>query len=141
MSFRWQVLLALLVSMSSAHAQQTTELNIYFDGAKLKSTRKQLARLDSLLNTMDRSRIIGITLVGHTDSLFGQASNAALAEKRALSVKELLVERGIAGSLITTPAFNAPVSVVENLVPTGRTRNRRVYMRIEYGPAGPIPPE
>ena len=138
--FRWQVLVALLLFMSSAHAQQTTELNIYFDGAKLKPTRKQLVRLDSLLNTMDRSRIIGITLVGHTDSLFGRASNVALAEKRALGVKELLMERDVPGALITTTPFNAPVPVVEHLVPTGRTRNRRVYVRIVYGPAAG-PPE
>lgn len=114
--------------------QNSAEMNVYFDGAKLKPTRKQLARLDSLLEVTDRARIIGITLVGHTDSLFGRASNAALAEKRAMRMKELLVARGLPDGSITIVPFNAPAPVLENIVPTGRCRNRRVYMRIEYFP-------
>lgn len=141
---RWQVLLMLVLFISSAHAQLSTEINLFFTGAKPNLDRKQIARLDSLIGTVDRSRIIGITLVGHTDSLFGRASNVVLAEKRALSVKELIIERGVPGAVISAAAFNALSPIVENLVPLGRTRNRRVYMRVEYASVGgpiPVPPE
>jgi|GEM_PF-5216943 len=127
--------LMLLAGASALRAQESAEINLYFNGAKQKPMPKHIARLDSLLNTVDRSRIMEITLVGHTDSLGGRPSNVALAGKRALSVKKLLVERGIPDPLITITAFNAPVPVHENLISIGRSRNRRVFVRIECGAA------
>ncbi|HMC96572.1 MAG TPA: OmpA family protein, partial [Flavobacteriales bacterium] len=127
-----------------ARAQRSASIHLFFYGANPNLTHKQVARLDSLLNTIDRSRIVGVALVGHTDSLFGRASNLALAEKRALSVKELLVDRNVPDPLITITAFNAPIPVAEDPIPTGRGRNRRVFMRIEYGPVtdpGTVPVE
>lgn len=133
------LLAVLLAAASSGWGQPPVEINFMFYGAKPDLTRKQVARLDSLLNVVDRSRIMGVTLVGHSDSLFGRASNAALAEKRAASVKQLLSERGVRSELINVVAFNATVPVVENVLPRGPTKNRRVFMRIEFGP-GPMPP-
>ncbi|MEO8590231.1 MAG: OmpA family protein [Flavobacteriales bacterium] len=124
-----------LTAVPICMAQGTAEINLYFNGAKQKPMPKHVARLDSLLNTVDRSRILGITLVGHTDSLGGRPSNEALAGKRASSVKKLLLDRGIPEPLITITAFDAPVPVVENITSTGRSRNRRVFVRVEYGPA------
>ncbi len=133
-----------LALLPVAWGQHLAEINLFFSGAKPNLMRKEIARLDSLFGTIDLARIHGITLVGHTDSLFGRASNASLSEKRALSVKELIIERGVPGAVITAAAFNALAPIEENLVPLGRTRNRRVYMRIEYGSAAgpiPVPPE
>ncbi len=132
---RWVVLLGLALFMYPVLAQGPAELNVYYNGAQLRPVRKQLARLDSLLYTVDRSRITGVTVVGHTDSIFGRASNVALADRRASRMKELLVERAVPERLISVVAFNAPVPVVEHIVPSGRSRNRRVFLRIEYGTA------
>lgn len=131
--------IALALALLPANAQNTTEINLFFYGAKTKLYKKQVVRLDSLLNTVDRSQIIGITLVGHTDSIFGRASNLPLAEERALSVKKLLVERSVPDSLITCVPFSDPTRPREGLHPKGPTRNRRVYMRLECGPAD-VPP-
>ena len=120
---------------SFLHAQQVAEINIFYNGAKEVPFRKELARLDSLLNTMDRSRIAWITLVGHADSLFGRPSNANLAEKRASHLKKLLVERHVKDQLITVTSFDTVPPVAEHIVATGRSRNRRVFVRIEYAPS------
>lgn len=131
------VLIALALALLPAtQAQNTAEINLFFYGAKTRLYKKQLTRLDSLLNTVDRSQITRITLVGHTDSIFGRASNLPLAEERALSVKKLLVDRNVPDSLVAVVPFNDPTRPNEGLHPKGPTRNRRVYMRMEYGPAG-----
>ena len=128
-------MIALALALLPAIAQNTSEINLFFYGAKTRLNKKQLTRLDSLMSTVDRSQILGITLVGHTDSIFGHASNLPLAEERALSVKKLLVERNVPDSLVSVVPFNDPTRPKEGLHPKGPTRNRRVYVRLEYGTA------
>ena len=128
-----------IIGLHTARAQPGSEMNIYFDGAKPKPMGRQVARLDSLLGTVDRSRIQEVTLVGHTDILGGKEGNHALAWKRANSVRELLLERGIPDSLMTVHAHGALVPIAENTTAKGRSKNRRVFVRIELLPDPIVP--
>ena len=86
-----------------------------------------LRRVTQLLNTKTVNKI---QLEGHTDTVGSAASNQALSEARAKSVREALVKLGIAPERISTAgyAFNRPVA--SNATEEGRKLNRRVELLI-----------
>jgi len=73
-----------------------------------------------------------VEIQGHTDNSGAAAYNQSLSEKRAESVKQLLVDNGIDSSRITTKGFGESVPVSTNDTAEGRAHNRRVaYKRTD----------
>jgi len=66
------------------------------------------------------------TIEGYTDSVGAAASNYALSQRRADSVRAELVSLGVAANRLTTSAFGADNPVASNDTETGRQMNRRV---------------
>jgi outer membrane protein OmpA-like peptidoglycan-associated protein len=78
-----------------------------------------------------------MTVEGHTDSQ-GQASyNQELSQKRAQSVRDYLVSKGIAADRITAQGFGLTRPIADNGSAEGRANNRRV--EIVVVPAPPTP--
>jgi outer membrane protein OmpA-like peptidoglycan-associated protein len=67
---------------------------------------------------------------GHTDNKGTDAYNMDLSNRRALAVKNLLVQRGIADSRIEAVAYGETLPVATNDTEAGRQRNRRVEIKI-----------
>jgi outer membrane protein OmpA-like peptidoglycan-associated protein len=93
--------------------------------------------LPGLYNEMDRIAQIlvrypdtTIVVEGHTDSTGSDAYNMQLSERRANSVKRLLVQRGVADYRITTIGYGESRPVATNNTPEGRQMNRRVEIRV-----------
>jgi outer membrane protein OmpA-like peptidoglycan-associated protein len=63
---------------------------------------------------------------GHTDSQGAASYNQGLSERRAQSVRDYLVSRGIAADRITSQGFGSSRSVADNNSAEGRANNRRV---------------
>lgn len=102
-----------------------------FDKANLRPEGK--AKLDEVLA---RARAAGVTVdkidvVGHTDSIGSDAYNQALSERRAASVKNYLVEKGVPASKIVTRGMGESQPVADNKTRDGRQANRRVEVTIE----------
>jgi general secretion pathway protein A len=70
---------------------------------------------------------------GHTDSTGDPGYNRVVAENRAVSVKTYLVERGVQPSRLTISAFGSEKPIDTNNTPEGRSKNRRVVIRIVPG--------
>jgi general secretion pathway protein A len=74
---------------------------------------------------------------GHTDSLGDAAFNRIIAENRAASVKSYLVSQGVSPARLTLVAFGPDKPLDSNATPEGRSRNRRVVIRlVRESPAG-----
>jgi outer membrane protein OmpA-like peptidoglycan-associated protein len=73
-----------------------------------------------------------MTVEGHTDSQGTVAFNNDLSQKRAQTVRDYLVSRGIANDRVTAEGFGSSRSVADNTSPEGRANNRRV--EIVVGP-------
>lgn len=93
--------------------------------------------LPGLYNEMDRIAQIlvrypdtTIVVEGHTDSTGSDAYNMQLSDRRANSVKLLLVQRGVADYRITTIGYGESRPVATNNTPEGRQMNRRVEIRV-----------
>jgi outer membrane protein OmpA-like peptidoglycan-associated protein len=68
---------------------------------------------------------------GHTDSQGAAAFNQDLSQKRAQSVRDYLVSRGIASDRITAEGFGSSRSIADNASPEGRANNRRVEIVVK----------
>ena len=71
-----------------------------------------------------------VTIVGHTDSTGWVEHNNKLSERRAQSVKAVLVKSGVDPALITTSGEGARKPIAYNMTPEGRAKNRRVTITI-----------
>jgi outer membrane protein OmpA-like peptidoglycan-associated protein len=63
---------------------------------------------------------------GHTDSQGKAAYNQDLSQRRAQTVRDYLVGRGIASDRITAQGFGPTRSIADNSSAEGRANNRRV---------------
>lgn len=88
------------------------------------------AELDTLAAKLAGASVEGITVTGHTDNTGAAASNQALSERRAESVKSYLVSKGLEADKIRTSGMGAGKPVADNKTADGRARNRRVEIDI-----------
>lgn len=70
-----------------------------------------------------------VEIQGHTDSTGPEAYNQKLSERRAMAVKQELVNQGIDGSRLTTVGYGESRPIADNNTAEGRAQNRRVVYR------------
>ena len=84
------------------------------------------AALGQAASVMDEYNKTAIIVQGHTDSTGTDAHNEGLSERRARSVVEELVARGVNRDRIASMGFGESQPVADNGTSAGRQRNRRV---------------
>jgi len=85
------------------------------------------ASLKAIANFLIASPDARISLVGHTDNIGSLEGNIALSEKRAIAVRERLVQNhGITPERFEARGVGYLSPVASNLTDEGRTANRRV---------------
>jgi outer membrane protein OmpA-like peptidoglycan-associated protein len=72
-----------------------------------------------------------LVVEGHTDSQGGASYNQDLSQRRAQSVRDYLVSRGIAEDRITSQGFGSSRSIADNKSAEGRANNRRVEIVVQ----------
>lgn len=87
------------------------------------SARASMDKIATFLNEKENRNLL---VEGHTDSVGSADYNQGLSEKRAASVKEALVKRGVASERIVTIGYGKRYPVVSNETAPGRQQNRRV---------------
>jgi len=110
----------------------TLDANTYFDFDKynLKPAGKQA--LDELVREMgDLSDVAKIMVVGHTDSIGTAQYNQGLSERRANTVRNYLIEKGVDAGKIEAIGRGKSQPVADNSTREGRAQNRRVEVSIE----------
>jgi outer membrane protein OmpA-like peptidoglycan-associated protein len=80
----------------------------------------------SLLNNPDTD----VKIYGHTDSTGSDAINNPLSQRRAESVYNYLLTKGISGSRMEAQGFGSTQPVADNNTAAGRSENRRVEVYI-----------
>jgi OOP family OmpA-OmpF porin len=82
--------------------------------------------IDDALSKLNGVDIDMVIATGHTDSIGTSKYNQRLSERRANSVKEYLVSKGIPASKVTTIGKGETQPVATNKTAEGRQKNRRV---------------
>jgi OOP family OmpA-OmpF porin len=105
------------------------DANFDFDKSNLKPQGKK--NLDSLVSKMSGTEIRAVDVVGHTDSIGTDAYNQRLSERRASTVKNYLIDKGVPGSVISAEGRGESQPVADNKTKEGRAQNRRVEVAVE----------
>ncbi|MBP6020077.1 MAG: OmpA family protein [Burkholderiaceae bacterium] len=99
-----------------------------FDKATIKPEGRQI--LDQVASQIDTLNLETLIAVGHTDSIGTEQYNQGLSERRANSVKNYLVTKGIPADRIYAEGKGELSPVASNKTREGRAQNRRVELEI-----------
>ena len=88
------------------------------------------AELDRVAQVLAAYPQTTILVAGHTDSTGSDEYNMKLSQQRADSVKNALVQRGVASQRISAVGYGEGQPVGDNNTEFGRQQNRRVEVRI-----------
>lgn len=75
---------------------------------------------------------------GYTDSQGGVAFNQDLSQRRAQSVRDYLVSRGVAADRVTAQGLGLTSPIADNATAEGRANNRRVEIVVQPGSPRPV---
>jgi outer membrane protein OmpA-like peptidoglycan-associated protein len=103
-------------------------VNFDFDKASLTANAKVI--LDGVADSLIAQPQIQIELGGHTDSKGSDEYNQSLSDRRAASVVDYLVGRGIDAGRMTSHGYGETQPVADNETDEGREINRRVELKI-----------
>ena len=103
-----------------------------FDKATLKPEGRNI--LDQVADQVSKLNLESLIAVGHTDSVGSDAYNQRLSERRAASVKNYLVSKGVPADQIIASGKGESAPVASNATREGRAQNRRVEIEIVGAP-------
>lgn len=99
---------------------------LHFDRNKATLKSEALSVLNRVVDTMQRYPDLAVKVVGHTDSRGKDAYNLDLSWRRARSVVEFLVSKGIEKQRLQSEGRGEREPIAENTTSEGRAKNRRV---------------
>jgi outer membrane protein OmpA-like peptidoglycan-associated protein len=106
------------------------EDSVLFDTGKATLTAKAKANLDKLLPVFNEYSDTNIEIFGYTDNTGSPEFNLTLSQKRAESVKNYLISKGLVASRFKTTGLGIEQPIATNDTPEGRSQNRRVEFAI-----------
>ncbi|WP_290524944.1 OmpA family protein [Alcanivorax sp.] len=104
--------------------------NIGFELNSAKITATSRPTLDKLAQSLLSQTDFNVEIAGHTDSSGSAEYNETLSDKRANSVREYLIEKGVSGDRLTSRGYGEVDPVASNETASGRAMNRRVEFRV-----------
>ena len=105
--------------------------NILFETGSATIQKQSLKLLDEVATVLERNPELGPVLIeGHTDDIGSDALNLSLSQRRAQSVMNYLVSKGIDASRLRAKGFGETKPIANNATPLGRAKNRRVEFRL-----------
>jgi len=84
-----------------APAPQQADYIVYFGFDRSNLTERAIETVNEVAEAVDAMSASAISVVGHTDTVGSVQYNQALSERRARSVAEALVDRGIPADIMT----------------------------------------
>jgi outer membrane protein OmpA-like peptidoglycan-associated protein len=88
--------------------------------------------LDELAALLQKKPEWKLQISGHTDNVGNAQSNLVLSKKRAESVRDYLISKGVSADRLHVLFFGQTMPIDTNDTPEGRQRNRRVEMKIIF---------
>ena len=98
-------------------------------------------KLDEVATALQKSDAEKFVVEGHTDSIGSDATNEELSYRRAQTVDDYLIERGVPAEKIRAVGYGKSRPVADNTTAEGRANNRRVEIIIQPKSAAAARPE
>ncbi len=119
---------SILQTRDSARGLIVSMSDVLFDTGKYSlkpGAREKLAKVAGILLAYPA---LNIEVGGYTDNVGGDAMNQTLSENRANSVRDYLVQEGVASGSVSSKGFGNTLPVASNDNSAGRQQNRRVEL-------------
>jgi outer membrane protein OmpA-like peptidoglycan-associated protein len=104
--------------------------NVYFDTGKASLKPASYKSLNNLVKVLKTKRKLIIEIGGHTDNVGSVETNKALSQKRANSVKNYLVSKGVPSTQAKTKGYGDTQPIASNSTAEGKQKNRRTQVTI-----------
>lgn len=105
--------------------------NIFFDVDAYALKEKSFTELGKIVRFLTENPQISIEIGGHTDNTGNATYNQQLSEKRAKSVYNYIVSKGISPKRLSAKGFGSIKPVASNETDSGRQLNRRIDFTIQ----------
>lgn len=115
--------------LEKLNSGNTLTLYINFETAKSTIKSESTKIVDEIYTMLKENPTIKISIEGHTDNAGNKTANQTLSQQRAASVKQALIDKGIAANRITATGFGQEKPIADNESEDGKARNRRVEIR------------
>ena len=120
----------ILQTRDSARGLIVSMSDVLFDTGKYSlkpGAREKLAKVAGILVSYPG---LNIEVGGYTDNVGGDQMNQTLSENRAGSVRDYLVQQGVATNSVSAKGFGNTLPVATNDNSAGRQQNRRVELLV-----------
>jgi len=104
--------------------------NVFYDTDSWELLESSMPELEKLLEFLRINNTVVVEIGGHTDSDGSVEHNQMLSERRAGSVRNYLIKRGITPERIFTHGYGETTPVADNITPAGKRLNRRTEITI-----------
>ena len=121
---------SILQTRDSARGLIVSMSDVLFDTGKYSlkpGAREKLAKVAGILLAYPG---LDIEVGGYTDNVGGDAMNQTLSENRAGSVRDYLVQEGVATNSVSSRGYGNSLPVASNDNSSGRQQNRRVELLV-----------
>lgn len=108
----------------------TQDAGVYFDTNKSDVKGMSATTLDKMANILNEYPKSNILVEGHTDSAGAEDYNMSLSQRRAESVTNYLIAKGISPSRFSTKWYGETQPRESNDTAEGKAKNRRVELAI-----------
>lgn len=103
--------------------------NIFFDTGKWELQPASMIELDKLTVLLNENKGLPIEVSGHTDDVGKDAENLILSQKRAKSVRDYLVQKGINPAMVKSEGYGKTKPLLPNTSAENRKLNRRIEIK------------
>jgi outer membrane protein OmpA-like peptidoglycan-associated protein len=121
---------SILQTRESARGLIVSMSDVLFDTGKYSlkpGAREKLAKVAGILLAYPG---LNIEVGGYTDNVGGDSMNQTLSENRAGSVRDYLVQQGVATGAVSSRGFGNTLPIASNDNSAGRQQNRRVELLV-----------
>ena len=105
---------------------------IEFETNKSTIKKKSFPLLDQIAQTFIDNPSYIIEVQGHTDNTGNAEHNKELSERRANSVRDYLIGKGVSYERLTAVGYGQDQPIADNKTKAGRQKNRRVEFKITF---------
>ncbi len=115
---------------SSKYQRIFTLENVNFETASWELSQESYNYLDKLVEDLKQKPQMEIEIAGHTDDIGSDEDNLILSQKRAETVYNYLISKGIEAERITAIGYGENQPIASNKTAEGRAKNRRIEIRV-----------
>jgi len=104
--------------------------NIHFDSGKATLKKGSEGEIKRVLDFLNKDDSIKVEIQGHTDSSGKAESNLKLSQRRAETIRDALIAKGISADRLTAKGYGETTPIADNKTVNGRRQNRRVVLKV-----------